>query len=43
MRGRDDNRCVGFPTKNTVLTSTIITIPERAWTVSITTATAPRT
>ena len=35
VRGRDLEYSVGFPTKNTALTSVITTIPERAWTSAV--------
>jgi hypothetical protein len=38
VRGRRLEYSVGFPTKNTALTSAITTIPERVWTPAITTA-----
>jgi hypothetical protein len=37
VRGRRLEYSVGFPTKNTALTSAIATIPERVWTAAITT------
>jgi hypothetical protein len=37
VRGRRLEYSVGFPTKNTALTSAITTIPERVWTPAITT------
>jgi hypothetical protein len=36
VRGRRLEYSVGFPTKNTALTSAITTIPEQAWTPAIT-------
>ena len=36
VRGRRLEYSIGFPTKNTALTSAIITIPEQAWTPAIT-------
>jgi len=37
VRGRRLEYSVGFPTKNTALTSAITTIPERVWTAAVTT------
>ena len=36
VRGRRLEYSVGFPTKNTALTSAITTIPERGWTAAVT-------
>jgi len=36
VRGRRLEYSVGFPTKNTALTSAITTIPERVWTAAVT-------
>ena len=36
VRGRRLEYSVGFPTKNTALTSAIATVPERAWTPAVT-------
>jgi hypothetical protein len=36
VRGRRLEYSVGFPTKNTALTSAIIAVPERAWTPAVT-------